>query len=435
MHPSRWQAILAVLEVQWRTWRRGSAELFAPAETKDPDQLATILFMGIAGGVMARVNFHLGVLASCWVLCSNFRRGYLTRPGYTLSVHATSLQIVLQATKAAQRAAQLAIDWNERVPDPVYQPRSEMQFQGILRPWWTRRRQAIAPLDDIAERMREVGDVEYASYSRFLKVVYGALAGVTVAVTEEAFLQIVDAVRRRGHRYPEPERCYRAYHLLGDSDASLETELADSDAWIAENRGSAEPYIRTVWMLVLCTYRRYDLAFEQSEKLGPRLFQVVPYVHVADHTFYRGIAVAELASAARGSTRRRHIRDLRTCMRRLWRWAKSGPDFAHMATFLEAERARLRGRVALARNLYQQAARLAQKQDYVHHAALACDRHARLLRQQRRETEAAALLREARALYEAWGASRKAAALAAECAKLSSHGEGWSRSAEPRRDS
>jgi histidine kinase len=414
IRPSRWRAAVALLNVQWKVWRRGHAELLHPASAVDPIQLAPILVMGIAGGAMARVSFNLGVLASCWVLCSNLRRGYLTRPGYTISVYAGSLQMVLQAARAARRMVQLALDWNERVPDPVYGPRTEMQIQALVRPWWMRRRQAIAPLDQITESMREVGDLEYASYAQFLKVIYGALAGQTVAATEEAFLQLVAGVQRRGHRYPEPERCYRAYHLLGDGDSSLELELRESDAWIETNQGSAESYIRTLWMMVLCIYDRHDLAFEQSEKIGKRLFEVVPYVHVADHTFYRGLSAAMLARSSRGRLRRRHVKELRQCVRRLRRWAKSGPDFGHMATLLEAERSWLQGRAETARSLYQQAARLAQKQEYVHHAALACDLHAKALSQQRRETEASAMLREACAFYEAWGARRKVVELTAE---------------------
>jgi hypothetical protein len=296
----------------------------------------------------------------------------------------------------------------------MYRPRTELQIHGLLRPWWTRRRQALAPLEQVAESMREVGDLEYSYYARFLKSAYGALAGQIVAATEESLEEIARDVQRRGHRYPQPERCLHAYRLLRAGSASLEADLATSDAWIAGNPGSAEPFVRTMWLMVLCVFGRHDLSFEQSEKLGRKLFKVSPYVHVSDHTFYRGIAAAELGHGARGPKRRQYARELRTCLRRLRGWARSGPDFAHMVTLLEAERMSLRGRETAARKLYPQAARAAREQEYPHHAALAHERHARSLLRERRETEAAAALREAIGLYEAWGAVAKAEALAEE---------------------
>jgi hypothetical protein len=418
LHPSRWHTSLVLRVTQWKMWRCGGAERLHPAGSLDPHRLAPILIMGVAGGVISRVDFRLAVLASCWVLCSNLRHGYLAHPGYTLSTYAGSLAHVLQASRAAQRMVQASLEWSERVPDPMYRPRTELQIQALLRPWWTRRRQALAPLEQVAESMREVGDLEYSYYARFLRTAYGALAGQIVSATEESFARIADDVQRRGHRYPQPDRCLRVYRLLRLGEASLEADLAESDAWIAASPGSAEAFIRTLWVMVLCVYGRPELAYAQSEKLGKNLFKIVPYVHVADHTFYRGITAADLAREARGAERRQHARQLQTCLRRLRRWAKGGPDFVHMVTFLEAERTCLRGRENAARLLYQHAARAAREQEYVHHAALAHERHARSLLRDRRETEAAAALRDAIAHYEAWGAAAKASALTHEHQRL-----------------
>jgi hypothetical protein len=95
-------------------------------------------------------------------------------------------------------------------------------------------------------------------------------------------------------------------------------------------------------------------------------------------------------------------------LRRLRRWAKHGPDFVHMASFLEAELARLAGDESRARALYDAAAQRALEQRFVHHAALAHERRASMLVGLRRETEASASLARAVALYREWGAEPKA---------------------------
>ena len=56
----------------------------------------------------------------------------------------------------------------------------------------------------------------------------------------------------------------------------------------------------------------------------------------------------------------------------------------------------------------------ARQKSFAHHAALASERRARMLAEQRREIEAAAAFREAVALYAAWGATPKAEAFGQE---------------------
>jgi hypothetical protein len=371
-----------------------------------------MMITAAGGAVMVRVDAHLVVLVSCWTMEANLRWGYVARPAYSLLIFATWVQVVLGNGAEAERLTQLAMEWLERVPDPAFKPRIGMQLHAILRPWWTRRRQALAAMDRICESLREMGDLEYAYYSRFLTLAYAGLGGESVVDIEARFRELADAVRRSGQRYPEPERCHAAYRfLLGGDDAELEPALVESDAWIAANGGSADVYIRTFWMLVLCVRGRHEAALAQSERVWRHLFRTVPYVQVADHTFLRGLASAALATQARGGQRRRHVGDLADCLKRVKRWARHGPDFAHMQTFLEAEQARLRGDANAARALYDRAAQGAREQEYLHHAALACERRGRMLAAMRRETEAGASLREAIALYARWGSQTKADAL------------------------
>jgi hypothetical protein len=415
MHPSPLRARLALRRLLWKLRPGTRRELLYRATKVDPSWLAPIMITGASGGVMTRVDVHLVVLVSCWLLDSNLRRGYVARPSFSLAAYATWIQVVLGNAPESERLTQLAQEWGEKVPDPAFKPRVDMQLHAILRPWWTRRRQTLAAMDRVAESMREIGDLEYAYYARFLKIAYGALAGENVADAERDFAELADAVRRSGQRYPEPERCHAVYRmLLGATPGEFEAARSESKAWIQANGGSAQVYIRTFWMLVLCLHNRFEEVIVESDPVQQMLFSIVPYVHVADHTFLRGIACAALATKARGALRRRYLKDLKACHRRVREWARHGPDFVHMEMLLSAEQARLRGDANGARALYDKAAQRAKDQEYVHHAALACERRARMLATLRRETEAGASLREAVALYAKWGSLPKAESLEQE---------------------
>jgi tetratricopeptide (TPR) repeat protein len=173
-------------------------------------------------------------------------------------------------------------------------------------------------------------------------------------------------------------------------------------------------YSRTLYLLVLCVLGRHDLAFERSERDSESLLLNAPWVHTVDHTFYRGLSAAVLAGTSSGKARRRYRLASKHCLRALERWARGGPDFAHMVTLLRAEHARLAGDRTKAQLLYEQAAQRARQQSFPHHAALAQERRASLLASARRQTEASAALREALALYREWGALGKVVLLTRE---------------------
>src|SRR5262249_55162384 len=148
-----------------------------------------------------------------------------------------------------------------------------------------------------------------------------------------------------GYRYPGPEICSRPYRLLtavGMSDVALDAEIEASERELAAGPRSAAPFARAVWQLVLCVFGRFEQAAEQGARLGDRVFQSIRLVHVADLAFYRGLATAAQSPIGMRPHRRQR-RILRGSLTQLRRWARSGPDFQHMANLLEAEHARLAG--------------------------------------------------------------------------------------------
>jgi predicted ATPase len=415
LHPSRLRAQLALWRIEATLLRRRHPEIVTPARAVDPDSIAVLLLVRPSAAALARVDVHLAVLATCLSMRRHLHDGYLTAPGFALAVYATYLYLFLGARKRAQRMAETALSWTERIPDPTA-ARTRMMVQVLLYPFLMHRRHALSAIDRIVESARENGDPEFAHYARFNETCYLALAGDPVKDMARRFARVAEDVRASQQWYPEAERCRQVYAALAASTAcpdALAQAYAD-DVTRAGIPSAGQGFSATLWLLVLCTFDRHDLAFAHSERLAAALFRISPFVHVVDHTFYRGLAAAALASDARGGERRRYRRVLRRSLRYLKRRARDGPDFVHMELLLQAEQARLARDPARARSLYEKAAERAAQQAFAHHAALAHERHARLLTRLRRDTEAAPMLRRAIAGYREWGAVGKALLLAAE---------------------
>ncbi len=411
MEPSRLRTSLTLRRVAWQLRGSRVQRALRPNPAPDAGRIAPILLMGSAAGALQRFNCRVAGLAAAWIAASNARHGYIGGPSFGLGSFAMSLQQqVAGAAREAARLADAALDWESRSGDAVWATKNGISIHGIVRPWVMPRRRAVAPLDRVANLLFEVGDPEFGYYARFLKTFISALAGQNVGKTTLRFEELCESIRRAGLRYREPELCLRPYRMLSArecNERSLRAELADSDAELARYQGSAEPYVRTLWMMVLCVHGGWALALEQSEALGDRLFRTVPFVHVADHMFYRGLAAAALATTAASAQRRLHRKTLRSSLRRLKRWARDGPDFAHMALLLDAERMRLAGVERPARALYERAAQGAEHQEFTQHAALAHERLGRMHVDLGRHAQAALELGKASALYQTWGAQGK----------------------------
>lgn len=170
----------------------------------------------------------------------------------------------------------------------------------------------------MARHLREAGDPEWDYYARFLHALFRALAGDRVDEVDEELTQLIDDMRRAGHTYRDSEQLLCAYRHLGEaSPNSLEHDALCYHAWAIENPQGAEPMIRTLWLLLACVHRRFELALTLSDAIFRRLLYQVPFVHVADHLFYRGFAAAHLANSTRGLARLRHVRALARCLTEL----------------------------------------------------------------------------------------------------------------------
>jgi hypothetical protein len=157
-----------------------------------------------------------------------------------------------------------------------------------------------------------------------------------------------------------------------------------------------------LWLELVCILGDWRRAKSLVDEVGEDAFEVgCTLSHVADFVFLRGLVAVERSRGWRARW------EVGRSLRQLRIWARHGPDFVHLAQGLEAERAKLAGRRSRALDMYQTAARRAEQQGYLQHAALFHERRAALLEKLRRGTEAAAAIRLAIELYARWGADTK----------------------------
>jgi hypothetical protein len=359
------------------------------------DWVGELMVRAAGGQAISMTSTRLMCLNCAAILRTTLHHGHAATPGYALAGYAAYRGAALSRATGMQRYADAALAWSQRVPDPRFGPRVDLIVQAFVRPWTGPRHAVLDPLHRLATGLQEIGSVEYATNALLMRAHYLGLAGARLTEVVDAFAN----VPRRGHLTPveEPHSLGAPYRMLCGKDGDL-SELERARPELERFAHSAQ-FAATHWMLALCVLGRFADAWWASELIRPILFERVAIAaHLADYMLFRGLAAAVL---------RRRLAAGR-CQRHLRRWARHGPDFAHMVLLVQAERAAAGGRTrALA--LYTRAADAAEARHHVHHAALAHERRGVLLRSLGRETEAQAARDTSATLYGAWGATAKRA--------------------------
>jgi PAS domain S-box-containing protein len=152
----------------------------------------------------------------------------------------------------------------------------------------------------------------------------------------------------------------------------------------------------------------YAAALHASSKAQRLLWTSSSFFEEAEYHFYSALSQAGCCDQATAGERQQHLNAVAAHHRKLQVWAKNCPEnFENRAALVEAEIARLKGCELDSERLYEQAARSARANGFVHNEALARELAARFYAARGFEINSYAHLRKARQCYESWGADGK----------------------------
>ena len=177
--------------------------------------------------------------------------------------------------------------------------------------------------------------------------------------------------------------------------------------WVSEERKGMERFrlIHDVHFCHLCSYLgEYKEGADLAMELGDALNRTHPGFFFGFETFSRGICLYATARITKAKTYSKEARKVRAQIRN---WVKSGGcNLIHQLQILDAEDAALRGDRIEAKQSFQTAIRSAVRGGFRHNAALANERYAAYLLESDEVEESQFYIREARKLYNEWGAQR-----------------------------
>lgn len=308
------------------------------------------------------------------------------------------------------RFADLALALVERPELSAHACRVYQGYGNFVLPWRRPVREGRAYLQRAQELARESGDLTFVAYLDFITMAQLLVSGVPLEeLMSEAERALAYARERRfglvQAMLSVQLGLIRSLRGLTRRPGSFAHEDFDEEAF--EDRLRANPNLALpacYWWIHQLQARFYANRFEDAVAAAtaaePLLWTSPAFLRLSDYHFFAGLAKAALG------------RDPSVHARQLSLWARTNPaNFAHRATLLEAEEARLTGRIEDAADLYEEAARAAAAQDFPQDEGLAHEAAARWYASRRLETAAQAHRQRARSSFERWGATAVVARL------------------------
>lgn len=298
-----------------------------------------------------------------------------------------------------------------------------LEVYGVLVHHWK------APLRDglplLKEGFRagvESGETAFAAFSLNAFLINALPSGMRLTdLLDEAAVALDFAIAQKNRTSVEMARVHRqiARALTGATSRLDVFDDADFvEAHFLNEASSHETALGHYWVAKLQTAYlagNYESALECSREAERRILKgILGMITSAEHVFYTALAIAAAASLSPGESSSL-LDQLRILHGKLVNWAEHCPqNFAHKASLVGAEIARLERKPGDALVLYRAAIDHAEREHFIQDEALAHELRARFFLNANEPALAVVHVRLARDRYRQWGATAKVSAVESE---------------------
>ena len=312
----------------------------------------------------------------------------------------------------------LALKFNERFNNVMLRSNIPFVLGNFISHWKCHIRDSVGFLREGFRAGEEIGDYIYASFSATSFPRYMLSCGhdhlETVLAEIDGTLSFFRRIRNEASLERQQILRHVVLNLLGRTPgkSSLNDEIFNESTHlkimedIQYGTGIALYYYYR--MFILYTRGFYREAFEMSHNAIRNLQYIGSSIQEADTVFYSSLCMIRLYPESDPDTRKEFMNAIRANITMIATWRENCPqNFTCKNLILDAEMARLDGNYWHAGELFDDAISDAGKNGFLSMAALAAELCGEMYVCLKRETIAAAYLKEALSCYRSWGAYAK----------------------------
>jgi predicted ATPase/serine phosphatase RsbU (regulator of sigma subunit) len=295
---------------------------------------------------------------------------------------------------------------------------SRFAFNWIMRQWKEHLRETLAPILEINQSAREVGDPFYIAYSSAYYIVHMFYCGLELPAIEQAASEHAPIIKATGVEaaYNFMQLYRQAVSNLTNSAADpcrLTGEFYDEESMLAidteaDNKGR-DFGLYNCKLLMCLLYRQYDRAVKNADRVL-QVLEGATSLGSSVPPFYCWNALARLGGypEAAPDEKKTILKQVAASQKKLRRLAQQSPvNYRHKYDLVNAEQHRVLGRDSEAMALFDRVIQGARESEYLFDLALANEMTARFYLEKKRISIARSYMTEAHYTYLSWGAAAK----------------------------
>lgn len=287
--------------------------------------------------------------------------------------------------------------------------------------WKNHLRSTLPPLIEAYQLGYETGDIEFIAWNGYTYCMHSYFCGRSLQELDREMARYGDVMERyKQESVLNYTRVFRqaVLNLQGKSDnpMHLKGESYDEDVMKEAHvkaKDRTGSYAFHMHKLILCyLFEDYKAAEEHAAMAKKYLNSVTTLYAFLEFYFYRALIRLATLGDAPAASRKKKLKKIDYSLNKLKKWAELAPmNNRHKYDLVMAEKARVEGHRLAALDFYKAAIKGARENRYLQEEAMASERVARYYLEQGFDREAEAYIREARYLYQQWGALAKVAHL------------------------
>ncbi|WP_228060517.1 AAA family ATPase [Coleofasciculus sp. LEGE 07092] len=390
-------------------------ELLELPEMTNPAQLAAlrILMSVMAPAYIAKPSLLPLLIFTMVNLCVNSGNSPLA--AYAYSVYSLLLCGKPETIDCGYRFGKLALKLLDQFDTRDVKAKVHQQFNAFVRPWKEPVRKTLKPFLETINVAIDSGDIEYACHCTVNYCTYSFFVGLPLDEVESRQNQHLELTNKYKQFFQfnyikiwhQLVLALKSEEKIESIDAILEKDNILSELFQTNNQLSIfSLYFSDLFLSYLFKDSARSVASAAlAEKYLPGVRGLLNSVL---YNFYSSLALLSLCSQVSQTERKPYLQKVSRHQKMMSLWVSHAPyNFKHKYELVEAERARVRGKIVTAMECYDCAIQGARKWGYIQDEALAYELAAEFYLALGREEIAQNYMQKAYYSYSRWGATAK----------------------------
>lgn len=420
-----WDDVQREYDAIWHNLRDRAIEDFSGLpEMRSENALAAMRILAEAQPPAYFTNFNLTILVICKMVNLSLTQGIASTSAQGLALFGYVLGPAFGRYKDGYRIAGIGAALAASRNGPIENARVH-HLTGLAAAWTEPLPVALDWLRSAFRRGAEAGDLYYSCFAAAVIVLHVFHSGKPLDEVDRECREALSFARGTGFQAGAnltvaTERAVAS--LRGKTRGlSVYDDVAFDSAAFEADLAASQNSVVSWWywtrkLMVHVLAGEYSTALEAGRKVVAQSSIRNMQIEQMDYHYFMGLALAALIDTASDEIREIHLRELKDHHARLKDWAKEAgsPTFDDKHTLLEAEIARIEGKILDAQELYESSIELARSNSFLSSEAVANESAARFYQRRGLHKIALTYLRESHLCYGRWGADAKVRLMEAE---------------------